>query len=84
MRMLCFQNINDYKMIPLDLIVRPLRLLTAIRFNYARKHGVSLHNVRLEATFMELESGANVDDLDDDQFLMTRVTMLGAKWDFER
>ena len=76
-----FQNINGYKMISLDLIVRPLRLLTAIRFNYARIHGVNLRDVRLEANFAPSESDV---DHKEDHFVFTRVTMLGAKWDFER
>ena len=68
-------------MIPLDLIVRPLRLLTAIRFNHAKIHGVSLHNVRLEANFLESEADF---DPTSGQFLFTRITLLGAQWDFER
>lgn len=79
------QNINDYQVIQLDLIVKPLRLLTAIRFNYARKYNVSLHQVQLEANFIQAKDlqATKMED-NDDTFLFSRVTMLGAKWDFDQ
>ena len=79
-----YKNINDYKLIQLDLIVKPLRLFTAIRFNYARKHNLSLHQVQLQATFMQSDEEAEQVCQQEDHFLFSRVTMLGAQWDYEK
>lgn len=61
--------------------MRPLRFLTAIRFNYARELRVSVNEVNYVAEFYktseELESARKEGSLG-----FTKLVLLGAKWDF--
>lgn len=83
--MVIFQSINEVKIIPFDLIVRPLRFLTAIRFNYMRKHGVKFKDVRLQANFYQTEEEVLAEaSKTEGLFGFTRLILLGAKWDYEK
>ena len=74
---------NQVDIIPLDLIGRPLRLLTAIKFNYLQQHNLSIWDVHLCATFYqtkeELEKARS-----DGEYGFKKLILLGAKWDFEK
>lgn len=63
--------------------MRPVRLLTAIRFNYKRQNSVRLSDVRLQATFYE-----TLEDMEkarsEGEFGFRKLVLLGAKWDFEQ
>ena len=78
-----FQNVNEVDIIPFDLIVRPLRLLSAIRFNYLRQHNLSVWDVQLHATFYqnqeELEKARS-----EGEYGFKKLILLGAKWDYEQ
>ena len=63
--------------------MRPLRLLTAIRFNYSLgRENVDVKEVYLQATFFESEEELE-SNLPDGTFGFQKLILLGAKWDFE-
>ena len=70
--------------IPFDLIVRPLRLLTAIRFNYVRQHDLSVWDVHLHATFYKTQEDLDQARSESSEYGFRKLILLGAKWDFEQ
>jgi hypothetical protein len=83
MRKSAFQNVNQIEIIPFDLIDRPLRLLTAIRFNYVQQNNLSVWDVHLHATFYRTEEELQK-ARSDGEYGFKKLILLGAKWDFEQ
>ena len=76
-----FQSINEFKTIPFDVVVKPLRLLTAIKFNYAKKNKINLQEVDFKVHFYDREEDL-LEAKGEDGFGFTKLVLVGAKWDY--
>ena len=76
-----FQSINEFKTIPFDVVVKPLRLLTAIKFNYAKKNKINLQEVDFRVHFYDREEDL-LEAKGKDGFGFTKLVLVGAKWDY--
>ena len=76
-----FQSINEFKTIPFDVVVKPLRLLTAIKFNYAKKHKINLQEIDFRVHFYDREEDL-LEAKGEDGFGFTKLVLVGAKWDY--
>ena len=62
-------------------MVKPLRLLTAIKFNYAKKNKINLQEVDFRVHFYDREEDL-LEAKGEDGFGFTKLVLVGAKWDY--
>lgn len=66
------------KIVPLSVLFDPLRILMAIKLQYASTNGKSVEDVDYKVTFHESQPSA------DNGYVFTDLVLTGAKWDYER
>ena len=76
-RTVFFRNLNNFKTIPMDVVVKPLRLLTAIKFNFAKIHKANFQDVDFKANFYDTEESL-MESKTDESYGFTKL-ILGMK-----
>ncbi len=74
---------NSTWIFPLDLVFRPLRLLTALRFTFAKDNKLSFEDVDFKVTFYRTKEEVT-EAKEDGGYGFTKLALLGGKWDYAR